>query len=99
MKRILAFVIVFALCFSLAYTSALAACSHSWTSWERTDSYEGPPRHPAGCRALYETIERFCMNCGVVQTSEVVTDLPHIWIPYGSVDRCSRCGNERVSVK
>ncbi len=41
MKRTLAFFVTFALCFSLACTPALASCSHSWTSWERTSSEEG----------------------------------------------------------
>lgn len=99
MKRILAFIAVLALCFGLIYTPAMAACSHSWTSWERTDSFEDSSRLPTGCRAIYEKIERFCMNCGVVQTSEIVTELPHIWIPFGGIERCSRCGSERARVK
>lgn len=99
MKRMLIFSIALVLCFSLACTSALAACSHSWTSWERTSSYEGPSQRASGCKAIYETLERFCMNCGVVQTTQTVTELPHIWVSYGSIERCSRCGNEKTQVR
>lgn len=99
MKRALAFFVAFALCFSLACTPALASCSHSWTSWERTLSEEGSSQLITGCKAIYETLERFCMYCGEVQSTTAVTELPHIWVSYGSVERCSRCGSERASVK
>lgn len=99
MKHILAFAIAVALCFSLVCTPALAACSHYWTSWERTSSEEGPSQLITGCRAIYETLERFCIYCGILQSTDAVTELPHIWLPYDSLLRCSRCGSESASVK
>ena len=99
MKRMLAFSAVLVLSLSLICAPALASCSHSWTSWERTFSEERPSQSLTGCIMLYEILERFCIYCGKVETTESVTELPHIWLPYGSGYRCSRCGNSIGSVR
>ena len=99
MKKMFSFLLV-VLCVCLILGTAFATCSHIWSNWKQIGMWHQEPITIAGCELLVEELERSCSECGAVETTEIRTQLPHIWEQIDSyTKRCARCGLTTVLTK